>query len=376
MSIDKKVIIRITTVPSSIDILLKGQLKFLSNYYRVIALSSSGPELDIVKNRECVEVKAISMKREISLFHDIFSLFKLIIYFFKIKPYIIHSNTPKSSLISMIAGYFTGVSHRIYNVTGLRFETEKGLKRSILIFMEKLTCIFATHIIAESTGVRQLLKSNNITKKNVSIIANGNINGIDFDYWNKNIYNQNELRKFYNFKPDSFIFIYVGRITKDKGILELVDSFIEITKTHANLILILLGDIDNQSSLSESHFTKLINLPNILHMGFKSDIREFLKISNCLILPSYREGFPNVILQAGAFGKPVIMTDVCGSDEYLFPFNGIKIRKKSSTDLLNSMKDMIINYNKYDSDEISLFVKNRFSQEYIHSKLLDFYNTL
>ena len=162
-----------------LDILLKGQLSYLNRNYEVIAVSDDDKELKNVGEREGIRVKGIPMKRDISLLNDLISLYFLYKFFKKEKPDIVHANTPKGSLLSMIAARSAGIKHRIYTVTGLRFEGETGMKRTLLKNMERLSCYFATKVIPEGNGVKETLRKEKITSKPLEIIHNGNINGVD-----------------------------------------------------------------------------------------------------------------------------------------------------------------------------------------------------
>ncbi len=377
----KKKFIRISTVPSTLNILLKNQLAFLNRYFEVIALSSNGNDLIEVQKREGVKIKAIEFKRQISLFKDLKSLLLLTAYFLKIKPDIIQSNTPKSSLISMISGYFASIKYRIYLVTGLRYESENGFKRNFLIYFEKLTCFFATHIIAESTGVKELLLKDKITSKDIIIIGNGNINGIDLDYWNPKLFEGNELIHLKNELDitNSIVFLFVGRLVGDKGINELVDVFEIISKeSNINIKLLLIGDFEDSLDGLLPYTKSLINSnTNIIRLTFQEDIRKYLLVSDCLILPSYREGFSNVTLQAGSMGLPIIITDVNGATDLIqTDINGIIIKKYNKIELYNSMKLFSENKINFNPVKIREIIIERYSQEKFYKKLIEFYNNL
>jgi glycosyltransferase involved in cell wall biosynthesis len=280
----------------------------------------------------------------------------------------------------MIAGYFTGIDIRIYQVTGLRYETTSGIIRYLLMNMERLSCFFATHIVAESLGVKNMLLADNITSKDIQIIGCGNINGIDFDYWNVNLvddFSMESIKSEFNINQFTYVFIFVGRIVKDKGINELAFAFDKLSHKYSNVKLIILGESENSlDPISEMANDILKSNDNILVLGFKEDIRPYLNISNCLVLPSYREGFPNVILQAGAMGKPVIMSPVNGHDEYLNTNNGQLINVKDVHNLYDVMESHCIGSKVYFSEVITSFVKSNFSQKLLYPQLLEFYKSL
>lgn len=167
------------------------------------------------------------MHREISLWNDVNSLWRLIKLFRKEKPYIVHANTPKGSLLAMMAAWMTRVPHRVYTVTGLRFETTTGGFRWLLITMERITCWCAIKVIPEGEGVKKTLVRNGIIKKPLKVLLNGNINGVDVEHY---LCSAEVLKKMEDIREEkhTFNFIFVGRLVKDKGINELVRAFMKL----------------------------------------------------------------------------------------------------------------------------------------------------
>lgn len=370
----KKKLLRVTTVPSSLNTLLFGQFEFLRNHFDIVAVSSPGNELMELSIREKIRVCPLTMKREISLIFDFISLIKMIYLILKEKPHIVHANTPKGSLISMTASYLCKVKYRVYTVTGLRFESEFGFKKKLLIFFEKITCFFSNKIIAEGIDVKNTIIDNNLTRKEIELIGNGNINGINENYWNPNLINtatKNTYKSLLNIQSNDFIFIYIGRLTKDKGIFELYDAFNFLSTITKNLKLLVVGENEILSSKYPYN-----NLHNIMHLGFRNDVRELLSISNALILPSYREGFPNVILQALSMGIPCISTKVNGSKQVINSNNGLLIESHSVNELINSIQFIKNNYVNYNSEIIRNDILNKFSQSFFYPELLKFYKSL
>lgn len=374
----KKKLFRVTTIPLSLNVLLRNQLKMLNEFYEVVGVSSPGPDLEIVKRREGIRVETLPMMREIKITKDLISLFGMFSLLLKEKPYIIHANTPKASLISMIAGFLARVPLRIYTITGLRFETESGLKRKILILMEKVTCFFSTHVIAESAGVKRLIEWNRLTSKKAVVIGNGNINGIDSSYWKRvdNHPSLQQLKYDFGIRETDFVFVFVGRLVRDKGLNELIQAFTGIQKS--NLKLLLVGPFENNlNPLFEETLISIENNSQIITTGFQEDVRAYLNISHALILPSYREGFPNVLLQAASMELPLISTDVNGAEEVIKEgINGYIVPKYSSVELKSAMIKMIDNYDKFDKQRCRDHVINLFAQSKYYPLLLNFYREI
>ena len=377
-------VVRVSTVAMSLDILLKGQLKYLNHYFQVTAVSGEDKHLDSIRKREGVPTKSINIKRHISIFHDLISLFKLYIYFKKSKPQIVHSITPKAGLLSMVAGYFAKVPIRIHSFTGLVFPTKSGWMQMLLIRMDRLLCACATHVYPEGEGVKQDLLTYKITKKPLKVIHNGNINGIDLDFFNPKRFKDQlpVIREGLGFLPDDFVFVFVGRLVGDKGINELVAAFEKSSKkdTSKSIKLLLVGPYENQlDPLELNTMTAIKSNNNIITTGFKDDVRPFLAASNVFVFPSYREGFPNVVLQAGAMGLPSIVTDINGCNEIIrSDVNGIIIPVKDMQAIYNAMKKLVNDksyYNKLQDKSRPLIVKN-YSQSDLWNALFMEYNRL
>lgn len=342
----KKVFFRVTTVSSSLSILLKGQLQFLNRYYEVVGVASGSDCLKLLEEREGIRTFEVPMERKISLFHDVYSLFKFIQLFSREHPYIVHANTPKASLLSMIAAWIVRVPHRIYTVTGLRFETTTGWLHWLLIVMEKITCRCATMVIPEGKGVKNTLLVYRITNKPLKVILNGNINGVDTEYFSLS---QEVIEKSNSIRKDSFFtFIFVGRMVKDKGVNELVYNFVKLYAKYANIRLFLVGDFERELDPLNEDVENLIEAyKSILVVGYQSDVRPYFAASDALIFPSYREGFPNVVLQAGAMELPSIVTDINGCNEIIYDgVNGKIIPARDEEALYNAMEWFYIHRNK------------------------------
>lgn len=373
----KHKLIRITTISSSLSQLLKGQLSFLNNYYEVIGIAFGKDRLEEVEKRENIRTIEVKMKREISLYQDILSLFALIKVFRKEKPYIVHTNTPKASLLSMIAAKITGVPHRVYTVTGLRFETATGNFRRLLIMMEKITCWCATKVIPEGEGVKNTLLRNHITNKPLKVVFNGNINGIDTHYFScsKDVIYK-ELQS-----DTLFTFVFVGRVVKDKGINELIYAFKRLLVSYSNIRLLLVGNLEkNLDPINEDVETLIEDLPSINAVGFQSDVRPYLAAADALVFPSYREGFPNVVLQAGAMNLPSIVTDINGCNEIIRDgVNGRIIPPRDE----NALYEMMKWFYEHRNDEVKEMAKNaramiveRYEQHKVWEALLKEYQSL
>lgn len=374
----KKKIIRISTVPGSLNVFCNGQLRMLSEYFEVLAVSSPGISLSLIQKREGVRTIAVPMERHPSVFKDIVSLIRLIFLFLKEKPDMVHSMTPKAGLLSMLAAYITRVPVRIHSFTGLVFPTSSGLKRKILMLMDSITCACATYINPESKGVAKDLKEYGITKKKLHLIANGNIRGINLEYYDVTDEVSFEARKIEN--PSIFTFVYVGRLVKDKGINELISAFSLLTTERDDVRLFLIGPReDSLDPLDEKTIYSIENNNQIIEFGEQEDVRPFLAAADAFVFPSYREGMPNVVLEAGAMGLPAIVTDINGSNEIIESGkNGVIIPTHDIASLYETLKDWSENKSKVQklSKNSRRMIASRYNQKMIWRATLDVYKQL
>lgn len=376
----KTKIIRTSAVAGSLG-LLKGQLSFLNQHYEIIAVSSKSNRLFEIGNSENIKVIPVEMKRRISLLKDIVSLYKLYILFKKEKPLIVHSITPKAGLLTMLAGKFASVPIRLHTFTGLIFPIKTGRMQKLLIMMDKLLCWAATDIYPEGNGVKQDLMKYKITSKPLKVLANGNINGIDLNYFSKDQISEEHqlnLKKELGINKNDFVFVFVGRLVGDKGINELVEAFSKLRIQNSKLLLVGLLETDldplRQMTLKEIEYNN-----DIISVGFQKDVRPYLAISKVLILPSYREGFPNVVLQAGAMELPAIVSDINGANEIIINgHNGTIVPVKDVDALLNAMKKNMEDKNYYEQVKLNTrqMIQSRYEQKVVWNALLDEYNYL
>lgn len=375
-------IIRATTVPLSLNTFCRGFLKKISANYEVIALSSPGDGMHEIAEREGVRTIEVPMERHISLLKDLKSLFALIKVFRKEKPDMVHSMTPKAGLLCMMAACWTKVPVRVHTFTGLVFPTSKGLKRKVLMLTDKITCACATHIIPEGEGVKNDLIASRITKKPLKVLGYGNVRGIDMEYYSHRpeVLKIMEEQKLHD--NSKFSFLFVGRIVKDKGIDELVSAFNRLQQKNKNLRLLLVGPYENDlDPISESSRELIDNNPTITSVGPKMDIEllAYYCASDCFVMPSYREGFPNTVLEAGAMSLPCIVTDINGSREIIENGkNGLVVPAKDVEALYDAMERMLI-----DKDTTALMASNarpmiesRFEQSFVRKCLIDFYKEI
>lgn len=378
MNNSKLKLIRTSTVPGSLNTFCRGLLRELweKEGYEVVAVSSPGPALDEIYERERVRTYAVPMERNISLVKDLKSLWGLIKVFRKEKPTMVHSMTPKAGLLSMMAARITRVPVRVHTFTGLVFPTATGLKQKILIFTDRLTCACATHIVPEGEGVRNDLINYRITKKPLKVLGYGNVRGIDLDHYNSALSEvQVEASKIR--KSGIFTFIFIGRLVRDKGINELINAFSRLNTQYPHTRLLLVGTYEeNLDPLEPETLAEIKRNPAIEAVGRQNDVRPWLAASDVFVFPSYREGFPNVVIEAGAMGLPSIVTDINGSREIIRDSeNGIIIPSHSADALYQTMVTMFNDSKTRHSMSANArpLIASRYEQSYVRRCLKDFY---
>lgn len=379
----KKKVIRVAALSDSLRVLLKGQLRFLNDQYDILGVGSGVDSAQKLAEEEGIRTVSLHIERRISPLQDLKSLFKLYRLFRREKPYIVHSITPKAGLLSMAAAYFARVPHRAHTFTGLVFPTSTGLLKKVLIFFDKVICYFATDIYPEGQGVKNDLIAYNITSKELKIIGHGNVNGINLNHYDPSLYGleaQHKLRERFGIDKDDFVFLFVGRIGFDKGITELVNAFVQVRKEFDSAKLLLVGTFEKEHDpLPNDINDEIENNQGIVCAGWQNDVRPFFSICNVFVLPSYREGFPNVVLQAGAMGKFSIVTDINGSNEIVQDgINGTIIPVRNSDALSQQMKQCLLDRQQYQgyNEEFRRLISEKYEQHIVWTALLEEYQKM
>jgi glycosyltransferase involved in cell wall biosynthesis len=318
------------------------------------------------------------MTRKITPIKDFISLIKLISFLKKERPLIIHSHTPKAGILAMLASKITNIPIRLHTVAGLPLMEEKGSKKKLLELIEKLTYSFSTFVFTNSNGLyKYIIENNYVSKNKLKVIGNGSSNGVDINYFSPtsvSIKEKEKLKLSLGILENDFTFVFVGRIVADKGINELINAFDTISFQNNAIKLLLVGEQESHLDPLNENTLKLISTnKNIIKTGFQKDIRPFLAVSDALVFPSYREGFPNVIMQAGAMELPVIATNINGCNEIIInEKNGVLIELKNNGAIVKAMVRLIEDeafYKNLKSNARSMIV-SRFERKVICEKIL------
>ena len=377
MSRNKKKIIRSVTVPQSLGFCREVMLRMEKMGYESVVVTSPGEDLDRLR-QECPQFKIIEvpMERHISLLKDVMALLKMIVVMFREKPYIVHSMTPKAGLLSMVAAWLTGVPVRIHTFTGLIWPTAVGGKRKVLLMMDCLLCACATHVIPEGQGVLNDLRDFGVCRKPMRVLGYGNVRGVDMERFNPARFKATAVDE------KLFTFLFVGRIVGDKGINELVEAFIRLHDKYYNTRLVLVGAYEKQLDPVSEQTQNCINTSAAIEVcgpKYGDDLLQMYVDADCFVMPSYREGFPNTVLEAGAMELPSIVTDINGSREIIMDGeNGFIVPPKDSEALYLAMERMI-------SDNVTRMtmaskarglIAKRYDKNFVQECQIEFYRTV
>lgn len=349
MKVAKQKLIVGITFPGSVA-LLRGQMQyFFKQGFETYLLAPDDPKTrDFCEQENCI-LLPVALQREIALIQDIQSLWVVLKHFRRVKPDIVNVGTAKVALLGMIAASLLGIKKRIYTSRGLRYETESGLKRKVLILMEWITARLAHQIICISPSVKDLGVGDGLFNKKKCIVINkGSSNGINLTKFNRSIISEAETSEMKHRLgiSNKFVFGFIGRVTEEKGVIELFHAFEELRKFDDKMALIYIGAVES-SSFNKNVILEEKNNTEVLFLGSQKNIPLFLSIMDVLVLPSWREGFGNVLIEAAAMGIPVVSTNGTGTrDAVCDGFNGVLVDINNTNQLTAAMTDLKNNKEK------------------------------
>jgi glycosyltransferase involved in cell wall biosynthesis len=378
-------LIRITTVPMALRYLLPGQMHFMSNNgFDVLMISADGKELAEVIDKEQCRHMIVPMTRKITPFTDLKCLFRLINIIRREKPAIVHTHTPKAGLLGMLAAKICGVQVRIHTVAGLPLMVEKGFKYQLLKFIEKLTYAAANHVWPNSNSLMQFISSHKLCKtEKLNIIAKGSTNGIDVNRFCEKSLDErltNDIKAQMAYAAQYTYLLCIGRLVKDKGLVELVHVFKQLQKNNENLRLILVGEFEkNLDPLPESTLHEITHNPSIIHINWSNRVEYFMHLAHFFVFPSHREGFPNVLLQAGAMGLPVICSHITGNVDIVSNNEtGLIFESANEQQMLKLLQYALLHpqHMQAMAKKLQQQVRENYRQENIWQNMLEAYKTL
>lgn len=305
-----------TSVVESLSVLLRGQPAFLAEHYDVTLVTSPSERVAALADQEGVRVETFELPRTIAPHVDLRTLRRLARFFRSLRPQLVQTYTPKAGLIGMLAARLAGVPHRVHGIVGMPLMEATGARRAILGTTERTTYTAATHLTCNSHGLQRWVRQH-LTRRPVTVIGHGSINGIDTGHWRPRG-QRDALRAEHAYGADDVVFVFVGRLVRDKGIVELVEAFADAAAHRPGARLLLVGHEEPElDPLPAATRIWMERHPGIQRVGFVDDVRPFLELADAFVLPSYREGLPNSLLEAGAMGLPCVVSDINGCNEVI-----------------------------------------------------------
>lgn len=375
-------LIRVTTVPISLKLLLSGQMKYMKDAgWEVSMVSADGKEINEIEKKEGCSHHIIPFTRRITPFQDLVCLWKLYNFFKTEKPDIVHSHTPKAGLLSMWAAKLAGVKVRIHTVAGLPYVVAEKQKKSILIQMEKSTYSSATEVWPNAESLKEfIIKEGLAEAEKLKVIGHGSSNGVDLKKFNRGALKENHLvAATMRIMPsdNDFVILAVGRLVKDKGIEELVNAFVG-SKLSDRAKLVLLGSFEQElNPLDQEVVRKIQDHPRIVQIEWTDHVAHYMALADVLVHASHREGFPNVLLEAGAMQVPVICSDIIGNLDIITNKKTGLVFPVRKTEILRDALEFAYvkrDYMQSLADNLYVEVTSKYERENIHQLILEEYN--
>jgi glycosyltransferase involved in cell wall biosynthesis len=311
--------VHVTTVPQSLGF-LAGQVSFMRERgFEIAAISSPGPELGAFGEREQIATFAVEMPRRITPARDLAAVWRIYRHLRRIGPHVVHSHTPKGGLLGTVSAWLARVPVRIYHIRGLPLMTATGARRRLLRWTERVSCALATRVLCVSRSVARVAVDEGLCPAGkIDVLLSGSGNGVDargrFDPAARPTARR-RVRARAGIPADALVVGFVGRVVRDKGVVELAVAWRELRARFPELHLLVVGDFEQQDPVPDDVRALLHDDPRIHMIGWQTDAAPFYAAMDVVTLPSYREGLPNVPLEGAAMALPVVATDIPGCNE-------------------------------------------------------------
>lgn len=374
-------IVHVMTVPESLGF-LNGQVRYMRERgFELSVITSPGDGLTAFGEREGVRTYAVEMPRKITPAQDLQSVASLTALLRRLRPDIVHAHTPKGGLLGMMAATAAGIPRRIYHMRGLPMETARGAKRALLATTERVSCGLAKQVIAVSPSLRRTAIEHHLCAADkIRVLAGGSGNGVDahgrFDPAQVGSSARAELRRELGLAEDAVVVGFVGRLVRDKGVCELAEAWARVRDEFAEARLVVVGPFEPRDPVPDAVKRALEGDPRVVMTGPRKDTPRLYAAMDVVVLPTYREGFPNVLLEAGSMEKPVIATRVTGCvDAVLEAKTGLLVSAQRSDELAAAMRTYLRDpaRRRADGAAARAHVVQRFARERIWEELKDLY---
>lgn len=325
---------------------LKDHIKALSAIYEVYLVANQAIP-SVIESLDIKDFKCIQIERNINIQSDVRAVLELHKYFKEQKFEAVHSVTPKAGLITALAAYLAQIPHRIHIFTGQVWATKHGMMRFLLKYMDKMIVKLDNHILVDGKGQRQFLINNHIVSTaNSRVLGDGSICGVNTNNFIPNQNTKKNIRMELQIPNDKTVFVFMGRLNKDKGITELLTAYDRICNTYKNTFLVLFGNDEGNYQDTFSQYTNIKNHTNFLYYGRTDKPYEMLQVADVFVLPTYREGFGSSVIEASCLGIPVICSDAYGvMDAMVDNKTGLRCKVADVDSLYQCMEKLSMNPN-------------------------------
>lgn len=316
-SFSSSIVIGVTSAQTCL--VLRGRLRaFRFAGFRVTLVSSPGPLLESTAAGEGVEAAPIPIERAIAPVSDLLALYRLWRMLGRVKPELVEFSTPKAGLLGILAARFRRHPRRVYLLRGLKLETTTGLKRRMLLAAERLACRSAHKVVCNSASLRdRALALKLVPASKLVLLGGGSSRGVDILRFSPGA---STVRTRWKIPDEAPVVGFAGRLTRDKGIPELIDAFERILQRYPQAHLLLVGWFDAAEDALSSDLRRRIDAHPAIHVtGMVDSTPDYYRAMDLLVLPTWREGFPNAVLEAAATGIPVITTLATGARDSVLP---------------------------------------------------------
>lgn len=382
--VHKKRLLHVTTVPMTLRF-LRGQVGYVrARGYDIHVASSPGEELDAFALAEELPVIPVAMARRIAPHKDIVALLRLWRTIRTLRPEIVHSHTPKGGLLGMCAAALAGVPVRVYHLRGLPMMTASGSKRELLRWTERLSCGLAHEVLCVSDSLREAAEAEGLcAPEKIRVLAGGSGNGVDSEgQYTRRLHDAStrfRIRSEFGIGEDAQVVGFVGRLVRDKGIVELQRAWSRLRERFPEAHLLLVGPEESGDAVPADVAASLRSDERVHRTGLVASAAPFYAAMDLLVLPTYREGFPNVLLEAGAMELPVVATEVSGCvDAIVDGQTGTLIPPREAVALERAAARYLSSAKLRDEhgQRARRWVRENFAQERIWAALAERYDSL
>lgn len=363
---------------------LRGQVKYLvNNGYEVVIISGKGEEITLLAKEEHAKLYNINFTKTINPLGDLRCLFAIIKILHNESPDIINAGNPKPGLLMMMACFLLGIKKRIFTLHGLVSDSRVGFSGRLIKWSERFTCLLANKVIVVSPLLLEhALQLKLFPQGKGILIENGSCNGIDlqrFSYAEETVVASKILREKLQLPEDAFVLGFVGRLNKDKGMNLLFAAFNQLKKNHNNIYMLMVGPIEEENAFNHQYSLQLRNDDHIFYLGKLTEVAPIYALMDIFVLPSYREGLPNVLLEASAMEIPMVVSDINGCKDVVQEnVNGFLFKKGDVGEFILAVEKYISNpaLKKTHGSSARGIIQAQFVQQKIWKGLLDLYNNM